>query len=194
MKRLFIAVDPNSSVAAQLEKTVAELKPRVKALLPRAEARWYSREHFHLTLKFLGSVADEAIDPICAAVDSAVEGLAPFQLTARGLGAFPGLSCPRVVWAGIDDSNGILQDLAKRVDLATQPLGFPGEEREFEPHFTLARLKDASQAQRLFEKAAEERFGTFQVEEVILYESKLRAGPEGQSRYFPIRKIRLGRG
>ena len=176
--RLFLAVD----LPAELRSRLEGLQRELRSLLP--QARWVRPEGIHLTLKFLGEVAPERVEELCRCVAEALPRLAPWEVEARGLGAFPSLQRPRVVWVGVEDPSGRLFELQRRLERGLVPLGFPLE-RGFVPHLTLARVKGSARA--LPPRA--DGFGRLRVEEVVLFRSELR--PEGarysRLRAFPLR-------
>ena len=100
--------------------------------------RWVRPEGIHLTLKFLGEVAEQRDAELVAALARAARGARALPLTLGGFGAFPDFQRPRVVWAGVapDPSLELLQN---RVEEVFAPLGFPTEARPFRPHLTLGR-------------------------------------------------------
>ena len=151
--RTFVAVELSHSVRHEIVRVQEQLKESIQAELKRvgSEARlqWVLPESIHLTLKFLGDVDERRIEPLCRALTETVDRLHPFSLQARGLGVFPNLRMPRVLWVGLSDSHpqgggACLTHLAEEVDRALHRLGFPSESRPFSPHLTLARIKERS--------------------------------------------------
>jgi len=100
--------------------------------------KWVRGEAVHLTLKFLGEVADEREPELAAALTSAAAGTRTLSLALGGFGVFPDFQRPRVVWVGIAPEPG-LEILQHRVEQEFAPLGFPTEGRPFRPHVTLGR-------------------------------------------------------
>src|SRR5258708_24123653 len=91
--RLFIAIEiPQRDSLAALQK---RLQPLDKA---RA-IRWTAPDSIHLTLKFLGETPASRPSEIETALIEAAKDHAPFDLTIDGVGCFPHLREPRVVWA-----------------------------------------------------------------------------------------------
>lgn len=110
-----------------------------------AKVRWTPERQLHLTLKFLGDVPGARIPAIEAAL--AVPGAAsrPFGLAFEGVGAFPSLARPRVLWVGADGGPD-LPALHERVEDALGALGFEPETRPFHPHVTLGRVRTRGRA------------------------------------------------
>src|SRR5205809_133606 len=108
--------------------------------------KWVRGEGLHLTLKFLGDVADEREPELAAALTRAAAGARGLALALGGFGVFPDFRRPRVVWVGIAPEAG-LEILQHRVEQEFAPLGFPTEARPFRPHVTLGRTsRDARPA------------------------------------------------
>ena len=80
---------------------------------------------------------------ICSAVDVVVDGFGRFELTTGGFGAFPSQERPRVVWAGVEQSD-TLSEIQGRIEAAMEELGFQREERAYHPHLTLGRARKGS--------------------------------------------------
>ena len=139
-------------VAIELPSEAKEGLARLRRGLERDEHRfvkWVDPGGVHLTLKFLGDIPSKRVAEITAAMEAAIEGISPFHLEVSGLGAFPGLSQPRVFWIGVGGEVTQLARLQQDIDYALAPLGFAKEERSFVPHLTLARIRQgASPLQR----------------------------------------------
>ncbi len=133
--RLFVGVMLPEPVAAAVEQ-------RVIAPLRRAvpDADWVSADRLHLTLKFLGEQPAGLVAPLSARLADVAAGERAFQLTLSGVGAFPGMQRPRVIWLGGRDA-GECTRLAHRVDDACEAFGIPRDDRAFRPHVTVARLR-----------------------------------------------------
>lgn len=113
--------------------------------------RWVDPDSAHLTLKFLGQTAEEAVAGIEAAMANALQGQpsGPLQLSTTHVGFFPTPRMPRVAWLGLDGEIERLGALRDAVEESIAPLGWPTEARPFAPHLTLGRLRPtASPAER----------------------------------------------
>jgi 2'-5' RNA ligase len=110
----------------------------------RAAARgvsWTTEERLHLTLKFLGDHPDRVAAALRDALTPAVAAHAPIMLRLAGLGAFPNLRSPRIVWLGVEQDPK-LELLHHDVERACAGLGFALDGRAFRPHITVARVRD----------------------------------------------------
>ena len=136
--------------------------------------RWVPRANFHLTLFFLGpSVRRDRLAPVADALGAIAEEIAPFEIAARGVGAFPNLARPRVIWVGLHGD--ALAGLAARVAEAARRCGFAPERRAYSPHLTIGRVRSLSSPGRLrraFNEAAESSFGVSRIDRVMLYRSE----------------------
>jgi 2'-5' RNA ligase len=137
MWRLFVAIELSEDVLSQIAATQAYLAQRA----PAGAARWVKPGGIHLTLKFLGDVSVTKRGSLEKALAQAVQGHAPFTLAAGGLGCFPNVKRPRVVWMGIHEDLNPLHALRDAVESRVAPLGYPTEERAFSPHLTLGRAR-----------------------------------------------------
>jgi 2'-5' RNA ligase len=97
-------------------------------------------------LKFLGNIPSRRVTEITEAMKKAAQGPAPFHLEISGLGAFPSLKQPRVVWVGVGGALDKLSELQQNIDSALAALGFSREERPFVPHLTVARVREGASA------------------------------------------------
>jgi len=155
--------------------------------------RWPENLPFHTTLVFLGDVRNSDRDQLCEAINAAAGLFEPFELGLEGLGAFPSVARPRVIWAGIVAPNmKPLIDLREAVVNAVSEMGYPPDDLRFHPHVTLGRIKPGRHGHcdltRLVESYRGWSAGSFPVEEVTTFASTL--GPGGPI-YTPIGRAQL---
>jgi 2'-5' RNA ligase len=184
--RAFIAIELPESVKSFLVKISAELK------LCGGPVKWVRPEGIHLTLKFLGSVPSDLLPRIQEAALPLFEAQQPTQLHVSGLGAFPHLRKPRVVWAGLEDPTGVLSPLVNSLETVLEPLGFPKEKRPFNPHLTLGRFKSNEKSSELIETIRQKMDivgPSFVADHAILFESVLK--PSG-AEYFQLFRFDYG--
>jgi 2'-5' RNA ligase len=149
-------------------------------------------EKIHLTLKFFGGIEESRIDPIFKAIEEPIRNTALFSLKVRGVGAFPHLKNPRVIWMGLVDEREALISLQKQIETQLEKIGFQPEDRPFHPHLTLGRMKSSRGKEELVERMEEhkeEEFGDIPVERVTLFQSDLR--PSGPV-YTSLGDVKLG--
>ena len=172
--RSFVAVELPEDVKAALAAAQRELE------LTGVRVRWASAETLHVTVKFLGDVERTQLVEVARAVEGVAAQCEPWEAELTGLGWFPPRGRPRVVWAGVEAGRVRLIELAEAVEGALEPLGFPLESRRFHPHVTLGRVRssgDLSVLTAALKEGGGRRFGAFEVDSVITFESELR--PKG---------------
>lgn len=189
--RLFIAIEPDDALRVELDR----LERALRDALPAPVVRWVIPKNIHLTIKFLGNVQSVRVPALTVALARASTGIAPHQLTASGLGAFPNFGRPNNIWVGLDGDAQTTALLARRIEDECAREGFARAERGFNPHLTLGRLKrEASNAERAavgraLQAIPKVTYGTIQADAVYLIASDLR--PTGPG-YKTLAKISLG--
>lgn len=184
MKRIFIAVKTEPST--EFNRMYSSLK----ALLGKERINWVNMDNIHLTLVFLGDTDDEMINVAGIVLRQKCTGFSNFSFTLSGTGVFRNFRDARVIWAGIQDPERLLE-LNKQIVSGLKDAGFRIEERQFSPHVTLGRIKSITDHEAL--KSAIERYREtylqeVKVNEVILFESILK--PSGPV-YRPLGIFRL---
>lgn len=127
--RLFVAVWPPPPAIAELETVLAA----VRASAP--QLRWTTREQWHLTLAFLGEVADDHMPELQQRLARAAGRHPPLTLRFAGSGRFGG----RVLFLALDGDVQALKRLAASAGAAARRVGIAVEDRPYRPHLTLAR-------------------------------------------------------
>jgi len=169
--RLFIGVRLSEDLCARIVRDTAHVRSSVP------DVRWTNADALHITLRFLGEVAEENVAAIRSALDACASQRAPFIFRTGGVGAFPRMSRAQVLFMGVEDA-GATSELVACLDAALEPLGFPPEQRAFAPHVTLGRAKKR-RGVRLSEPAAAGVTidAAMRVDRVELIRSHLGAGP-----------------
>jgi 2'-5' RNA ligase len=171
--RTFIAIELPEPIKAAL----GALSQRLRA--GGAQAAWVRPENIHLTLRFLGDVDDARLATLSGMLRTAYKDVAPFPVNVCGTGVFPNARRPSVIWVGMSPVEGGLGEVQAAAETAACAIGLPPEERGFQPHLTLARIRDSRKAQGLMELLrGEEDFaaGAFDVAGVTLFSSQLAPG------------------
>jgi 2'-5' RNA ligase len=136
--RVFVAIELPPPVITALTAVQQQLAARALPLRLSAPAG------LHLTLAFIGEIPAGQVPALAGAVQQGTAGTGPFQLRAEGLGMFPNARAPRVIWAGVEGAPDAMAALtALREGIATQLRGAGFTlDRRFDPHLTLARVRD----------------------------------------------------
>ncbi len=181
--RLFVAL----AIPEDVREKLAALLPELKKADPAP--RWIPPQNLHVTLKFIGEVALERTTAICEAL-AEIHIDQPMHLEFRGLGLFPNIRRPSVLWIGIESSEDLAR-LASTIDRALGPLGIPLETKPFVPHLTIARFKQPQVSPALGAEIAKHQsytFGTISAAEFHLMESTLKSGG---AEYTTLRSFRF---
>lgn len=171
--RVFLAVDLSVAVVEKLVRLQEEIEFQ---LSDDIEMRWTDPRNIHATLKFFGEIEDALLPFVKEKAVEMAKPLFAFDLTCQGIGAFPTPEEPRFVWAGFDQAGTeVLSLLQKTVEREMADLGFAKDDRPFQSHVTLGRVKSASttsfaEVAKAFEGKS---FGTCQVRDFALFESRL---------------------
>jgi 2'-5' RNA ligase len=183
--RTFIAVDIPSIIQQAIQQKTEELRKALGASF----VRWVSVENIHITIKFLGEVSHENINALSQILISEAAKVPAFDILVGGLGSFPSLRRPRVLFIGIQ-APAELEALFHGIEAACLRFGYESEPRAFSPHLTIGRVKqDASQSdqqkiRRLLETTTVASLGIARIDMVHLYKSELRPGGAWYARLF----------
>jgi 2'-5' RNA ligase len=183
--RTFVAV----LIDEDLRNRITEVQGRIKKLAP--DVKWVAPENLHVTLKFLGDVREDLLPKVFLAVEEAVQGLWPFNMSVSGIGAFPNARRARVVWIGLEDGEDRLRELAISINEKLAKLNFEREENEFKAHITIERVKTSRFLDELAKGLVEvdaRNLGVQRVSSIAVMKSDLRRdGPI----YTPLKIIEL---
>jgi RNA 2',3'-cyclic 3'-phosphodiesterase len=133
--RLFFAIDPGADARA----AIAHAAEPLRAAAPTGN--WSPPERIHLTLKFLGEQDAAMLEPLTAILERVGARHRQFSIGVGGVGAFPSLRAPAVVWMGVRPDPA-LELLQHDMESACAELGIPVDGRVFRPHVTLGRIPD----------------------------------------------------
>lgn len=188
--RAFIAVEIPLDVRQAVCNATSDLQKRIGSLV-----RWVPMENMHLTLKFLGDISPSNVDMFSQMLHAETDLLNCFDLRLSGLGSFPTLKRPRVIYIGIQ-APVALETLQRGIESASRRLGYESEERGFSPHLTIGRVKQnvtATEQQtirRALEGSKIDSLGTARVDSVHLYKSDLKPSGSVYTRLYsaPLRR------
>ena len=134
--RCFIAIEIPGTIQNQLARIQDALRKQIQ------KASWVKPSNIHLTLKFLGEVDPGDLASIGEAIEKATRRHRSFSLHIGGVGAFPNLARPRVMWVGVKVGAGRVSGLTQDINIALSHCGFSFDTKKFNPHLTIARLKE----------------------------------------------------
>lgn len=184
--RAFIGIPLPLSVREQLRDLQAQLAAA------KADVKWVEAENLHVTVKFLGEITDAEREAVEELLRRVATHETPFSLGMAGIGAFPSLSSPRVVWVGLREGAERASRLAQAIDDAGAAIPLRREGRPFAAHVTLGRVRSLRGRARLVERLRTATWSSpppWQVQAFTLYQSVLSAlGP----RYTPLAEFALG--
>jgi 2'-5' RNA ligase len=169
--RSFIAIELPENMIDAIQKVQERMRPY------GLNVRWVRPQNVHLTLKFLGDINEAEAEKVGRAIFESADGVAPLALAAKGVGTFPSIKRPRVIWIGVAGQLNELIGLQKRLDGKLEAIGFPAEKRAFKGHLTLGRAKGNIGPKQLLEAMTElAGFETepFVADKVALFKSELK--------------------
>ena len=132
-----------SFIAIPIDKRIQQTLKAIQDDLRKtgADVKWVDPQAIHLTLKFLGEVSLPQIETVKRILADGLNQVHAFDCEVAGLGAFPNMNNPRIIWTGFKKGGEEMKSLAFLLETQLQSAGFPPEEREFHPHITLGRLR-----------------------------------------------------
>jgi 2'-5' RNA ligase len=146
--RAFLAVELSQELRSELAVLQQELKQRVESEKKRdIRISWVQPAKMHLTIKFLGDMDEQVIDPLLGAIEQAIGSQPSVNVPLERLGAFPSPHSPRVLWIGPSENweqgkeGERVTEIHGAIEGACESLGFLREAKPFSPHLTLARVK-----------------------------------------------------
>jgi len=152
--RSFIAFDmENDSVLnriASIQKTLMQTNADLKMVEPK---------NIHITVRFMGPINPDMIEKIYVAMKNVK--FTPFNIQLTGMGLFPTVNYPRVVWAGITDGAEQLKSIFEQLEPQIHDLGFASDPNGFSPHLTIARVRSGANKQRLVDFVERQEFYDF---------------------------------
>jgi 2'-5' RNA ligase len=169
--RTFIALELPPSLISLLAKVQEDLQSM------GLRAKWVRPENIHLTLKFLGNINSADIDKIGGAMVDAVGKINTFNLVAEGIGVFPGIKRPRVIWVGLKGQVQLLFAMQRLLEDNLAALGYKKEKRPFKGHLTLGRFKQSvnpNTIRRVLQELGDLTIEEFTARRVIFYKSDLK--------------------
>ena len=182
--RAFIAVEIPPELRQTVCRMTSDLRNETESLI-----RWVAVENMHLTLKFLGDVSPTNVDLLTQMLAAQADLFHCFDVHITGLGSFPNMKRPRVIYVGIQ-APAVLEALQRGLESASRRLGYESEARGFAPHLTIGRVKqnvtatEQQKIRRALEATTIDSVGTARVDSVHLYRSDLKPSGSVYTRLF----------
>ncbi|HEY4760020.1 MAG TPA: RNA 2',3'-cyclic phosphodiesterase [Thermoguttaceae bacterium] len=173
MIRTFIAVEIDSALRARAKELIDILRAS------GADVKWVETHNIHLTLQFLGDVPEQQVTAVCKAVEQGAAQVQPFELEVGGAGAFPNTNRPRTIWIGAKEGHEHMVELHDNVALLLAEMDYRDEERRFQTHLTIGRVrggKNIVTLGQLLKQHADFQVGRMQVEKATIFSSRLEHG------------------
>ncbi|WP_297497849.1 RNA 2',3'-cyclic phosphodiesterase [Thermococcus sp.] len=166
--RAFIAIDVSDEVRDNLLKAQERIGNKV------AKIKFVERENLHVTLKFLGEIDEALAEEVKKALGEIANRHRKHRVKVKGIGVFPNPNYVRVIWAGIENDEG-LKAIAQDVEKEMHRLGFK-KDKDFVAHVTIGRVKfvkDKLELTMALKDLANKDFGEFEVNAIELKKSTL---------------------
>jgi len=167
--RCFIAIE----VPSEVKSAFIELQNDLRSA--GADVAWTNPDNVHLTLKFLGEIDKQLVGKVEQVCLETIAAMPPFKLSIDGIGVFPSERHPRVLWVGLGGEVETLERLQEMLDERLSRIGFEIEEKDFQPHLTVGRIRSNKNLRELLGR----RDGyalpslSFVVREIVLMKSDL---------------------
>jgi len=171
--RSFVAFDINNEAVLKKIADVQNLLIKTGANLKLVKPK-----NIHITMRFLGNITSPMIEKIFEEMKKVQ--FTPFGAKIQGVGAFPHLRYPRVVWAGMTEGADQMQSIFSQLEPRLRRLGFAPDSKGFSPHLTISRVKSGRNKAELVKCISENvncEFGIVRAECLRLKRSNLM--PEG---------------
>jgi RNA 2',3'-cyclic 3'-phosphodiesterase len=184
--RCFVAIE----LPEPIRERLASLQERLGGL--GKAVRWTRPEQIHLTVKFLGNVAEERVAELCKLAGAVAALQEPFELQIGGVGCFPDHGPVRIVWAGLMGPPPTLISCQQACEQAFAEAGFPPENRPYRPHLTIGRTRDFRASAGIRSAVRQQEgfnTGMFDVDELVFFQS---IQESRATTHVPLYRARLG--
>jgi 2'-5' RNA ligase len=184
--RAFIGLALPEAIRARLQRLQSELGAS------GVDVKWVEPANLHVTVKFLDEISEAQRQAIETMIGQVASREAPFELGLDGVGAFPSVNAPRVVWVGLAQGRESLVRIAQALEQEGQRIPLRREERAFAAHLTLGRVRSSKRLGSLAERlrsAAPPTPASWRVASLTLYQSVLGSGGP---RYTVLADVPLG--
>lgn len=174
--RAFIAITLTPDIKERLSRIQTNLKEC------GADIRWVLPENMHLTLRFLGEINEIMLNGIIRVTEETAHNHSKFEIGLSGIGTFPDIDHPKVIWVGVKDGDKKIEDLAYALEKGMEALEIIQEKKPFSCHITLGRTRSPKNMEKLM--AAVNNLGedlykegtSFTAERITVFKSRLTPG------------------
>ena len=172
--RSFLAFELPHDVRKKVAKISGEIKKT------GLNAKWVKPANIHLTVIFMGNIDEEDIPGIISKIDNVACLYKNFDISLGGMGLFPDLRRPRIIWLGLDGETDRLSSLRNDLQKSLESFGIKQERRPFNPHLTLGRFRKPVKDRALLNKIIDE-YGNIggpeeKLCELVMFKSELKPG------------------
>ena len=174
-----------SFLAFELPPEIRKIVTRVSEVVSRStlNVKWVNVDNIHLTVVFMGNIKAEDLSDMGEAIGNVCSRHRPFDLSLKGMRAFPNIRRPRVLWLGLDGEIERMSSFRDDLQTGLCPFGIKEEKRTFKPHLTIGRFRKAgradSQLDEIMRGYRDISSSVCQIDELIMFKSELkRSGAE----------------
>jgi len=172
--RLFFAVPTPEEIKQQAQQIQEQCD------CPGLKIGWVGPDRMHFTLKFLGDTPEDQLSQLSEVACRVAQSHPAHQITVAGVGAFPNIRRPRIIWVGCSAGTEQLTALGTELDQAlTEARLAEPEKRDFTPHLTLGRVRKGYDFDKLtasLEELGDRVLGQMIVDHFVLMHSDLQPG------------------
>ena len=184
--RLFLA----APVAPAVEEGIAKILAKMSS---HQSVRWVSRSQLHITLRFIGDFDETLLPKLEEGLKETAFSAEPFEAQIGGLGAFPRMERPRVLFIPVLKGKEALGGLERKLSALLEGFGVKPDDKEYHPHLTLGRVRENEnpvEALSTLRGTCPAQFGPWKVDRFILFKSELT--PDGPL-YTHLRELEFGK-
>lgn len=149
MIRCFLAI----TCCAEIQNTLYAIQKNLQK--SGVQVKWVAPKNIHITLKFLGDIDEESINPICQTIEPITHAASSFAVRLGKLNVFPETQSPRIILVRLQTSDDTLVQLNQTISMRLKILNIPPENKEFTPHATIGRIKSPKNSAFLKKKISE---------------------------------------
>lgn len=141
--------------------------------------RWVSRTQLHVTLRFIGDFEESLVPKLAEGLKKVVLSAEPFEVEVGGLGAFPRMDRPRVLFRPVLKGGEGFERLERDISKLLVGFGVKPDDKAYHPHLTLGRVRgneDTVEAIEALREACQISLEPWQVDRFVLFQSRLALG------------------